>query len=499
MKLLFELLSACQCLETRGSQKIPIEGIAFDSRKVRPGYLFVALPGANIDGAKFIDEAIAKGAVAIVTEQPLSGLEAISAARVRDARRSLSAIAAEFYDHPSRKTILLGITGTKGKTTTTYLLQEMLKKHFGNAFRFGTVEYDLGFDKRPAKNTTPESLDLMALIEETRGRGIKAGVMEVSSHALKTARVENLHFAAAGFTNLSLEHTEFHPTMEDYYQAKRRLFTDLLPAGKPAVIAIDDAWGERLAQECSERGIPVTTVSLKKQAARLFVDDIEMTGSGSRFAMITNGLRIPCSIRMPGSFNLMNALMAAALARAVGVDWPAIISGLENLSHVPGRFETIANSRGLTVIVDYAHSPASLENVLKAVRPLAKGRVITVFGCGGNRSHEKRPVMGRIAATLSDVTIVTSDNPRDEKPEDIIATIRTGIESTSPGERGIIIIEVDRRAAIEQALNMAVTGDVVLIAGKGHETGQIFAGKTIPFDDRDVAREVISKEIAIHA
>ncbi|MBF0499036.1 MAG: UDP-N-acetylmuramoyl-L-alanyl-D-glutamate--2,6-diaminopimelate ligase [Candidatus Riflebacteria bacterium] len=499
MKTLATLLATCQYLELRGSPQTPVEGIAFDSRKLRRGDLFVALSGTNIDGAKFIGEAVARGAAAIITEHAIADIGIIPAVRVADARRALSSLAAEFYEHPSRKAVVIGITGTKGKTTTTYLLQSILKNHFGRAFRFGTVEYDLWFDRRPAKNTTPESLDVTALIEEARINGVHAGVMEVSSHALKTARVEDLHFAAAGFTNLSLEHTEFHPNMEDYYQTKRHLFFDLLPSGKTAVIAIDDTWGDRLARECCERGIPVSTVSLLDHTARIFAQNIEMTGSGSSFIIVAQGLRIPCTIRMPGAFNVMNALMAAALARSVDIDWPAIKAGLESVSNVPGRFETITNTRGLTVIIDYAHSPASLENVLKAVRPIAKGHVLTVFGCGGNRSHEKRPLMGRLAATLSDVTIVTSDNPRDERPEDIVAEIMAGITPLSVTERGSVKIEIDRRLAIEAAIEMAKPGDIVLIAGKGHETGQTFAGKILPFDDREVAREFLLKEITSHA
>lgn len=489
MKCLRMLLSI-PILEQSGSLDIGIEGVAFDSRKVGPGCLFVAMPGSASDGAAFIDDALRRGAAAIVTQGPLTGIP-VPAVRVADARRALSSIARLFHDDPSKGLQLAGITGTKGKTTTTYLVQSILRKAFGVAFRFGTVEYDLGFDVRPAKNTTPESLDLSALFAEARAKGVKAGVMEVSSHALKSCRVEDLTFAAAGFSNLSLEHTEFHPDMEDYYQAKRRLFLDLLPADRGVVIGIDDAWGRRLAEECRQAGRQVRTVSVKG-TADLHAVDIRLSGMATEFTLVAEGVRRPCRIALAGEFNVFNALMAAGLARCLGIGWELIVDGITSLTTVPGRFESIANDRNFTVIVDYAHSPAALENLLHAVRPLASnGRVISVFGCGGNRSTEKRPVMGRLSATLADITVVTSDNPRKEKPEDIISQIISGIDTLPASDRREVHVEADRRKAIAMAIGMARPGDVLLIAGKGHETGQTFADRTVPFDDRIVAKELL--------
>ncbi|HEY9071164.1 MAG TPA: UDP-N-acetylmuramoyl-L-alanyl-D-glutamate--2,6-diaminopimelate ligase [Candidatus Ozemobacteraceae bacterium] len=486
----FQMLLSPPPLACSGNLDVPVTGVAFDSRKVEPGFLFVAMPGSANDGAQFITDAVRRGATAVVTQGPLDGIP-VPAARVADARRTLSSIARAFHDDPSKRLNLIAITGTKGKTTTTYFVQSVLRQEFGQAFRFGTVEYDLGFDVRPAKNTTPESLDLTALLSEAHARGIRAGVMEVSSHALKTSRVEDLTFAAAGFSNLSLEHTEFHPNMEDYYQAKRRLFLELLPSGREAVIGIDDAWGRRLADECQAAGRKVRTISVRGEAD-IKATNIKLGGMSSEFEIAAEGRTYPCRLALAGEFNVFNALMAAGLSRAIGVSWETIIRGLTALTSVPGRFESIPNHRDLTVIVDYAHSPAALENLLVAVRPLAgKGRVISVFGCGGNRSTEKRPVMGRLSATLADITVVTSDNPRKEKPEEIISQIVAGIEAVPADKRREVHVEVDRRKAIAMAIELAKPGDVLLIAGKGHETGQTFADRTLPFDDRLVAKELL--------
>ncbi|NLI76949.1 MAG: UDP-N-acetylmuramoyl-L-alanyl-D-glutamate--2,6-diaminopimelate ligase [Candidatus Riflebacteria bacterium] len=483
-------------LATIGNQDTPIQSVVYDSRQAGPGCLFVAMPGQTHDGAAFLADAVGRGAAAVVTQGDLAGLT-VPAIRVPDARQALSEIARAFHGDPSSRLTLVGITGTKGKTTTTYLVQAILARKFGTAFRFGTVEYDLGFSRLPARNTTPESLELVSLMAAALDKGVTAGVMEVSSHALKTWRVEDLTFAAAGFSNLSLEHTEFHPTMEDYFQAKRRLFLDLLPRGRPAIIAVDDEYGRRLVEDCRHAGVRFQTLSLTDTRADFHAARLTRTATGQAFDLVALGQRVPLELPLVGGFNVANALMAAALGHAVGADWTAVAAGLAAVGTVPGRFESIPNTRDLTVIVDYAHSPAALENVLRAARPMARCRLITVFGCGGNRSHEKRPVMGRLAATLSDVTVVTSDNPRQEQPEDIIAQIVAGIAAVPAADKGAVHVEPDRHKAIELALSLARPGDLVLIAGKGHETGQTFADRTVPFDDREVARHCL--EAATHA
>ncbi len=496
MKPLRTLLPA-SVIDSRGNLDAPITAVAFDSRRCSDGTLFVALPGAAHDGAAFIADAIAKGAAAVVTEGSLDGLS-VPCVRVANARQALSFIAKAFYDHPSARMKVIGITGTKGKTTSTYLTQSILKQHYGRAFRFGTVEYDLGFTVRGARNTTPESLEIASMLNEALTQQVQTGVMEVSSHALKTWRVEDLTFAAAGFTNLTLEHTEFHPDMEDYFQAKRRLFCELLPADRTAVVGIDDDYGVRLVHELQQMKRLVKTVSVTGRDADIRVEELNMQSTMSRFVLATEGRRYPAVIHLPGPFNVFNAALSAGLTRTIGVPWSAIVTGLDELKQVPGRFESIANDRGITVIVDYAHSPASLENVLKAVRTMTSKRVISVFGCGGNRSSDKRPIMGRLSAMLADVTIVTSDNPRKEDPHEIVKQIMVGVDQLPTHERHEVLVEVDRRKAIAQGIAMAQPGDVVLIAGKGHETGQTFADRTIPFDDREVAREILQAKECKH-
>lgn len=490
MKTLRSILPS-NVASTTGVLDIEITGIAFDSRKVGKGNLFVALPGQHIDGCAFIFDALERGAAAIMTEGNRKNIE-VPVIRVDNARQALSEVSAKFYDNPSERIKLIGITGTKGKTTTTYLVQSILKKAFGHAFRIGTVEYDMEYDKLSAANTTPESQVLHSLIDQALKNGIKYGVVEVSSHALKTWRVEHLSFAVAGFTNLTLEHTEFHPDMNDYFSAKKRFFTEIASRQKACIIGIDNDYGRRMAEECREAGLNVTTVSVHDHTADYYCENLKMTGISSDFFICNGSDRQPCNIHLAGEFNVFNALMAAAMTRAAGADWASICGGLHAVKNVPGRLESIVNECGINVVVDYAHSPDALENVLRTVRPITRNRLITVFGCGGNRSHEKRPVMGRIALKNSDVIIVTSDNPRKEDPAAIIEQIMTGIKPEE-GENKTVIQEVDRKTAIFKALKMATAGDTVVIAGKGHETGQYFADRTVPFDDREVARSFFRK------
>lgn len=477
---------------TTGVLDIEISGISFDSRRVHKGDLFVAIVGQHIDGSAFIFDAIERGAAAVVTESSRKNIE-IPVIKVKDARQALSEISAKFYDQPSQKVKLLGITGTKGKTTITYLTQAILKKAFGHAFRIGTVEYDMEFETIPAKNTTPESQILHSLIDSALKNGIKHGVIEVSSHALKTFRVEHLHFAVTGFTNLSIEHTEFHPDMTDYFNAKKRLFTELASQDKVCIISIDDEYGKKMAAECKTAGLNLKTLSISDKSADFYAENINMTGNGSDFTFCHGNEKQPCHLNLAGEYNIFNALMAGAMSLEAGADLAAVSNGIASIKNVPGRLEAINNDKGINVVVDYAHSPAALENVLSALRPVTPKRLITVFGCGGNRSHEKRPIMGKVALNLSDMVVVTSDNPRKEQPEAIIDEIMQGINEIGVSDEKKVIQEVDRKAAILKALSAAQTGDTVLIAGKGHETGQYFADRTIPFDDREVARSFFRK------
>ena len=486
MTLLKDILPS-KVIETVGDLDTEITGISFDSRKVKKGDLFVALSGNNIDGCTFIFDAIQHGAVATLIEGNRKNVE-IPVVKVQNAREALSEVSAKFYKNPSEKIKLIGITGTKGKTTISYMVQSILRKAYNKAFRMGTIEYDMEYDVIPAKNTTPESQVVQSLMAEALKNGVKYGVMEVSSHSLKLWRVENVSFSVAGFTNLSMEHTEFHHDMDDYYNAKKRLFLDLPFKTKKNVINIDNEYGQKLLKDCIKAGLNVSTVSVKNNEADVFAINPVIKGTESSFILHCNGKEKECKVNLGGEYNLFNALMAAGLCSALGVEIDDICEGLANLKSVPGRLESVANNKGINVVVDYAHSPDALKNVLSALRPVTEKKLICVFGCGGNRSHEKRPVMGKTAIEISDIVVVTSDNPRKEEPQKIVDEIMDGINSTTIPENKRVYQIVDRKEAIFKALSLAEQGDTVLIAGKGHETGQYFADKTIAFDDREVAK-----------
>ena len=486
MKTLKDILPS-NVIETVGNLDTEITGICFNSRNIKKGELFVALSGNNIDGSAFLFDAIQHGAAAAIIEGNRKNIE-VPIVKVNNARAALSEVSAKFYDNPSEKIKLIGITGTKGKTTISYMVQSILRKAYSKAFRMGTIDYDMEYDVIPAKNTTPESQVIQSLMAEALKKDITHGVIEVSSHSLKMWRVENLFFSVAGFTNLSLEHTEFHPNMEDYYSAKKRLFFELPYKDKKNVIGIDNEYGLKLYKECKKAELNVISVSVKSKDADVYVVDPVIKSCESSFILHCNGEEKECKINLGGEYNIFNALMAAGLTSALGVSLEDICEGLNALKAVPGRLEAIENEKGINVIVDYAHSPDALNNVLQALRPVTEKRLITVFGCGGNRSHEKRPVMGRTALDISDVVIVTSDNPRREDPQGIIDEIMSGINSVGIPEGKSVTQIVDRKEAIFNALTIAQPGDTVLIAGKGHETGQYFGDRIIPFDDREVAR-----------
>ncbi len=474
-------------IETTGDTDIEITGISFDSREVKKGDLFVALSGNNIDGCSFLFDAIQHGAVAAMIEGNRKNVE-IPVIKVPDSREALSEVSAKFYNNPSEKIKLIGITGTKGKTTISYMIQSILKEAYQKAFRMGTIDYDMGYKIIQAKNTTPESQVLHSLMAEALKNGIDHGVMEVSSHALKMWRVENVFFSVAGFTNLTLEHTEFHPDMEDYYNSKKRLFLELAYKNKKKVIGIDNEYGLKLVKDCKKAGLSFKTVSLNNTEADIYSSNRLVKGTESIFTVHCNGEEKQCKINLGGEYNVFNALMAVGMCSELGVSLETICNGLQKLKNVPGRLESIENNKNINIIVDYAHSPDALKNVLMALRPVTEKKLITVFGCGGNRSHEKRPIMGKTAIELSDIVIVTSDNPRKEDPQSIINSIMEGIKSVTIPETKEVYQFVDRKEAIYKALSIAGSGDTVLIAGKGHETGQYFSDKTISFDDREIAR-----------
>jgi UDP-N-acetylmuramoyl-L-alanyl-D-glutamate--2,6-diaminopimelate ligase len=476
---------------TAGEPLREVTGLSSDSRRVRPGDLFFCLRGLTRDGHDFAGDAVAKGAAALVVERelPLPVPQLI----VPDAQRALAQLADAYFGRPSRLLRPIGVTGTNGKTTTTWLIERILLDAGVPTGVIGTVEIRYAGKSVPASITTPDVLELQRLFREMADAGVRRCVMEVSSHALEQGRVRGLRFRTAVFTNLTQDHLDYHGTMEAYASAKGLLFARLGnayeddPAERTyAVLNADDPASEGFARLTSAE---VVTYGIERDALVRAVD-VKATASGASFTAETFAGTRRIHLRLVGKFNVYNALAALAAALCEGIPLEAAAASLERVTGVPGRLEPVDEGQPFAVVVDYAHTPDGLDNVLRAVREIAEKRVICVFGCGGDRDRTKRPVMGRIAAQLADFVWVTSDNPRSEDPAAILRDIEAGlIESGCPADR--YAMEVDRRTAIFRAVEMAKPGDVVLIAGKGHETYQIIGGDTLPFDDRLAASEAI--------
>ena len=467
-----------------GTGDLDIAGLAYDTRSVIPGTLFFCVPGFTRDGHEFAPEAVERGAVALVVQRPLS--LSVPQIEVPSVRAAMAPAAAAFYGDPTAALETVGVTGTNGKTTTAFLVRELLQADGRQTGLLGTVKSVIGGAERAVERTTPEAIDLQRTFREMLDAGDVACAMEVSSHALELHRADAIHFAAAVFTNLTQDHLDFHETMEEYFLAKRRLFADARPGH--SVINIDDPYGARLAAEWPE----AVTVAIDRDATYR-ATDLHTDLSGSRFVVRgPDGVIGRLASPLPGRFNVYNVLGALATVRALGVPLDVALGAIETAGHVPGRFEPVEAGQDFAVLVDYAHTPDSLENVLRAARGLTEGRVHVVFGCGGDRDRGKRPMMGEIARRLADRVIVTSDNPRSEDPEAIIEEILTG---SGPD----VEHDADRRRAIAAGIAGAAPGDVVVIAGKGHEQGQEFeAGRKIPFDDVSVARQALEGAPAAH-
>jgi UDP-N-acetylmuramoyl-L-alanyl-D-glutamate--2,6-diaminopimelate ligase len=457
---------------------VDIAELAYDSRRVKPGTLFFCVPGEKVDGHEFAAKAVEAGAMGLVVERELSELGGVAQIVVPDARAAMAPLAARFHGDPTGELRVVGITGTNGKTTTAFLLQEILEFAGVRCGLLGTVKQVVGGVEEEVERTTPEAIDLQGTFRRMLDGGDSACVMEVSSHALALHRADAIHFQVALFTNLTQDHLDFHADMEDYFASKRRLF-EMGPG--TAIVNVDDPYGRRLAEE-----FECVTFSAEGGEADLVAGEVVLTPLGAEFT-VSGGTRV--STRLPGHFNIANALGAYAAASAMGVEAEVVAAGLAAAAPPPGRFEPIDEGQSFAVLVDYAHTPDSVENVLRAARPLTSGRVIVVVGAGGDRDRDKRPKMGRAAAEGADLVIFTSDNPRSEDPDTIVAEIKAGA-----GEGKGVEAEVDRRAAIGLALSRAEAGDTVVIAGKGHEQGQEFEdGRKLPFDDRQVAREELQK------
>lgn len=467
-----------------------VSAVAFDSRRVTPGSVFVALKGLKADGVAFAEQAVARGAQAVVAESPRPATLSVPWIVVRDARLALALLADRFFDHPSRRMPVVGVTGTNGKTTIAYLIAAILDAAGLKAGMLGTVAYRIGGEDREASRTTPEAPDVQQLLSDMRHHGCRSAVMEVSSHALSLKRVDGMRFAAAVFSNLTRDHLDFHEDMEAYFAAKRRLFEMLAPDA-PAVINLDDPRGTELA---AISGRPVTYAITAPADVR--PGPIEMTLAGLRFEVTTPRGALQIRSKLVGKPNAYNILAATAAAVSLDVPLEAIARGVEGLAGVPGRFEVVSQpGDDVTVVVDYAHTDDALRNLLETARPLAAKRLVTVFGCGGDRDRSKRPLMGMVAARLSDIVVITSDNPRTEVPARIIEEIERGIPAGSQSAvRALSVVSVvDRAEAIERAVAMATAGDVVLVAGKGHEKYQQIGDRVLPFDDGDVARAALAR------
>ena len=466
------------------SLEVECSGIAYDSRRVSPGMVFVAVHGLKTDGIQFVSQAIAAGAAAIVAEQPAPSPSVVPWVVVTSARLALALLAAEFFEHPSRAMRVVGITGTNGKTTTGYLTAAIFDAAGMRSGLMGTVSYRIGARSLDATRTTPEAPELQSFMRRMVAEGCTACVMEVSSHALSLRRVDGIQFAARVFTNLTRDHLDFHADMEDYFAAKRRLF-EMPPAEAPSVINADDPRAPALL-DVSQRPV---TYGINK-AADVTSGPLTFSLDGLEFdARLPQGV-VRVRSRLVGRPNVYNILAAVATASSLDVPIEAIEKGIRQLPGVPGRFE-LASTRDddVTVIVDYAHTDDALRNLLETARPLAERRLITVFGAGGDRDRTKRPLMGMVAARLSDVVVITSDNPRSEDPQRIIDEVRRGADAETRQSSADVLTIVDRHDAILQAIARAAKGDVVLIAGKGHEKYQEIGGRTQPFDDVAVARE----------
>lgn len=471
-----------------GDVNIEISGLHYDSRQVKPGMVFVCIGGLKTDGHFYINNAIENGAAAIIVEKEISVPENISCIKVDNTRGILPVLAANFYGEPSRDLRVVGVTGTNGKTTTTHLIKTILEKAGKKTAIMGTLYAKIDELEKNFKHTTPEAVEIEEFFALSRDKGAEYLVMEVSSHALDLKRVDRIHFNTGIFTNLSQDHLDYHHDMESYKKAKLKLF-EMIPhnPGNFSIINGDDSHALDFIQAAGKNSC---TYAIRTEAA-VTAHNIQLSLKGSSFAVKYDGGEFKVNIELMGLFNVYNALAAIAFGLKEGLPPDIIKSALQEVTGVPGRFEQVPSLHGFTVAVDYAHTPDGLDNILQAARQLTTGRIITVFGCGGDRDRGKRPVMGEIAARYSDFCVVTTDNPRSEEPEAIIADIIPGLNRVEESRYAVIM---DRREAIRHAIYLAREGDLVVIAGKGHETYQLIKGEVFEFDDRKVAAQFLQEK-----
>ncbi len=481
-----DLWSFIEIIEIKGRPDAVVTGVSYDSREIEPGYLFVCIDGFNWDGHDFAKQAVEKGARVLVVQRDIEvDSKDVTIVKVKDSRKAMAAIGHVFYGFPSEKLKVIGVTGTNGKTTTTYLIKSILESAGHNVGLLGTISIRIGDREIPAMRTTPESLDLHRLFAEMVRSKVDYAVMEVSSHSLDLDRVGYVDFDYGIFTNLTRDHLDFHGNMKNYLEAKLKLFKS---TDRYNIINADDPSGDVIAKRVRNLPTGILTFGIKNKSD-FSAKDIDVDAKGVRYRLVWKGNSLPIEVKIPGTISVYNSLAAAAVLITDGINPEHVQEGLKNVKGVRGRSETLDTGLGFSVIIDYAHTPDGLENILSTIKGYAPGKVITMFGCGGNRDREKRPMMGEIAARLSDFVIVTSDNPRKEEPHKIIEDILPGVERTGTS----YICIVDRYKAIEYALGLAEAEDIVVLAGKGHEIYQEFADHTIEFDERKIVMDILER------
>lgn len=495
MKLLSNIQEKLKPKHVIRPQEAVLSGVTTDSRKVTPGGLFICLRGAHVDGHEFAGRAVEAGAVAVIVERELALPETVTQFVVENSRAAMQKVVPFFYDYPADSMRVIGVTGTNGKTTVTHMIAHLLRHHGAKVGLLGTVHVLIGDKEYPAVNTTPDVDMMQYWLSKMKAEGVTHVVMEVSSHALVLGRVAGISFDVAVFTNLTQDHLDFHKTMAAYAKAKQKLFAALRTADATthpaAVINIDDPYGQMMGRAVDGTDCDVVMYGLG-EAASVRAKNTVVTAAGSDFVLVADGVEYPCQTAIMGTFNIYNMLAAIAVVRHEGMKMADILVALRRFRAVAGRFEQIDEGQDFAVIVDYAHTPDGLEKILRTAREMTAGRVLITFGCGGDRDSSKRPLMGEIAAKYANVVWVTSDNPRTEDPEAIIDDVYAGcLHGKSPYTE--IHRETDRHRAIARVIESAQTGDVVLIAGKGHEDYQIIGEEKIHFDDREEARNVLRR------
>lgn len=480
---LSELLQGIEYKAITGAMNIDVQGIHYDSRNIEKGFLFICIPGFKTDGHNFVDQAIENGATVILAERKIKVNKGVTLIITPNCRLAMPIVAGNFYEHPSRDLRVIGVTGTNGKTTTTHLIKAILEEWGKDTGIMGTLYARIADSEKILGNTTPESVEIEEFMNLSRKNNADYVVMEVSSHALDLGRVDQIAFDAAVFTNLTQDHLDYHHSMEEYRKAKAKLFEQVNRNNGFAIINADDEAARSFADICADN---YTFAIDEKSNVRAV--NVQSSLKGSQFTVLSQEGSFDINMKLIGKFSVYNALSAIAFALKEGIDIDTIKAALQKVGSVAGRFEQVDCGQDFTVVVDYAHTPDGLENILKTGRDIVENRLITVFGCGGDRDRTKRPLMGNIAARYSDFSVVTSDNPRTENPEAIIDDIIPGLDQVEDHQYRRI---VDRREAISHAISMAHKGDLLIIAGKGHETYQLVNGKVLDFDDRKVAREFL--------